>query len=119
MNTARTIIMLSFLLNLFACSTPNVASCFDSDQFDTILRYSTWKMQTNKTIHVMVNDFEMEVLPKRVIAFKQDGYTIARVSKEDGITLLPVKQSDRLTNSVHEAYCALSKRAKIWGEQYK
>jgi hypothetical protein len=119
MNTARTLVMLSFLLNLFSCSTPNVASCFDSATFDHVLRYSTWYAETRKTNRVLVNDFEMEVLDKRVIALKQDGYTIARISKEDGITLLPVKQSDRLTNNVHEAYCSLSNRAKIWGERYK
>ncbi len=111
--------MLGFLLNLFSCSTPNVASCFDVATFDHVLRYSTWYAETRKTNRVLINDFEMEVLEKRVIALKQDGYTIARISKEEGITFLPVQQSDRLKNSVNEAYCALTKNAHIWGERYK
>lgn len=111
--------MLGFFLHCFACSTPNVASCFDSATFDHVLRYSIWYAETRKTNRVLVNDFEMEVLEKRVIAFKQNGYTMARVSKEDGITLLPVQQNDRVKNSVHEAYCALAKNATIWGERYK
>lgn len=119
MNIARTFIMLGFFLHLFACSTPNVASCFDSATFDHVLRYSIWYAETRKTNRVMVNNFEMEVLEKRIIAFKQDGYTIARISKEDGIVLLPEYQDDRVKNSVNEAYCALAKNAQIWGKRYK
>lgn len=119
MNTARTLLMLGFFLNVFSCSTPNVASCFDSATFDHVLRYSIWYAETRKTNRVLVNDFEMEVLEKRVITLKQEGYTIARISKEEGITLLPMKQNDRLKNSVHEAYCELTKRSTIWGERYK
>lgn len=109
--------MLSLLVNMFGCSTPNVASCFDSATFDHVLRYSKWYAETRKTNRVLVNDFEMEVRESRMIVFKKDGYTIANISKEQGITLLAVYQSERLKNSVHEAYCQLSKYAAQWKPQ--
>lgn len=111
--------MLGFLLNLASCSTPNIASCFDSATFDHVLRYCIWYAETRKINRVLINDFEMEILEKRIIALKQDGHTIAQISKENGISILPVKQNDRLKNSIHEAYCNLAKNAKTWREHYQ
>ncbi|MCU0425683.1 MAG: hypothetical protein MUF71_08680 [Candidatus Kapabacteria bacterium] len=118
--------MLGLLLNFFSCSTPNVASCFDSVRFDHVAAYSKWYAETRKTNRVLVQDFEMEVreLEAREVAqnpeilseilLKRDGYTIARITKERGVTLTVLNPAQNLVNSVNEAYCQLSKYAAQW-----
>ncbi len=118
--------MLGLLLNLFSCSTPNAASCFDSARFDHVAAYSKWYAETRKTNRVLVQDFEMEVReieareavqnPEilREILLKRDGYTIARITKERGIALIVLNPPQNLVNSVNEAYCQLSKYAAQW-----
>ncbi len=48
------------------------------------------------------------------ILLKRDGYTIARITKERGVTLTVLNPAQNLVNSVNEAYCQLSKYAAQW-----
>jgi hypothetical protein len=122
--------MLGLLLNFFSCSTPNAASCFDSARFDHVAAYSKWYAETRKTNRVLVQDFEMEVRELEAretvqnseilseILLKRDGYTIARITKERGVTLIVLNPAQNLVNSVNEAYCQLSKNATLWKQPH-
>lgn len=115
------ILFMSILIEIFtACFTPKVVeSCFTQANYEQTLKYCKWKLQTAKTVRVTISGgYELKIGDNQDILFQERGYSIARISKDEGIVLLPVKQSKKLENKVNTAFCDLVKTATIWGTRY-
>ena len=89
--------------------------CFSVENFDKATDYTRWKEKTSKIGKVLVDGYRVELSPENILSFKHDkeNYTIFRVTRDNGIILLPIKQKNSLKRKANNAFCSLVERALI------
>lgn len=100
-----------FLMRYF--SKREKKSCFSPENFDHVLEFVKWKQKTLRPGAFQVNGYCVEVSQEDELLFKtkEGHYTLFKVTREDGITIMAVKHGDALVRKADNAFCELFKKS--------
>lgn len=93
---------------------PNKNDCFSATNFNLVYQYISESMQQDSSAYYRYEKYQLHPGCAAEIAVKQDGYTLAIISRERGIYSLAKVLSDnnRLVSIANEMFCNILSQVK-------
>jgi len=95
-------------------NTEKINTCFSKENFDRVYKYIDDNIKNENNIHYQYDNYELYLTSTTEISFNKDGYTLAKVAKEQGFVSLAKrkKDNDRILKEANQVFCKILSESK-------